>query len=205
MLQEEKRIRLKDGSLATIKGNARSLDGELSCRTLPDVTEQRRLEKEILDLSLRQELEIVRDLHDVLGQTLIAVSLSARTLISTLGSAKPAAQDAAQLEALITEAITQMRALARGSSPIDFSSGNDTSVAVKIEDNGVGFLQGREAAGMGLQTMKYRAKLIGAGLEITAVEGGGTRVVCTVSREHAGQLQAGPASERPADPARRIS
>lgn len=122
MLQEEKRIRLKDGSLATIKGNARSLDGELSCRTLPDVTGQRRLEKEILDLSLRQELEIVRDLHDVWGQTLIAVSLSARTLISALGSAKPAAQDAAQLEALITEAVTQMRALARGSSPSIFQA-----------------------------------------------------------------------------------
>jgi PAS domain S-box-containing protein len=271
MLQEERRIRRKDGSCATIEGNARSLDGELSCWIFRDVTEQRRLEKEILDLSLRQEQEIGRDLHDVLGQTLIAASLSAKTLVRGLDSGQPAAHDAAQLEALITEAITQMRALARGLCPIDFSigglvaaltqlaantqtiaripcvftassnvtvedqsagmhvyliareavnnsikhaaateiridlQGNDKAVILKIEDNGIGFLQGRKAAGMGLQTMKYRAKLIGAGLEIAPSEGGGTRVVCTVNREHPGQLQAGLASEHPAAVARRVS
>jgi PAS domain S-box-containing protein len=262
MLQEERRIRRKDSSFATIEGNARSLNGELSCWIFRDVTEQRRLEKEILDLSLRQEQEIGRDLHDVLGQTLIAAGLSAKTLVSSLDSTQLAAHDARQLEALITEAITQMRALARGLCPIDFSIGglvaaltqlaantqtiakipcvfttsgnvtvedqsagmhvyliareavnnsikhaapteiridlygNDKSVILKIEDNGIGFLQGRKAtAGMGLQTMKYRAKLIGAGLEIAPSEGGGTRVVCTLNREQPGQVQAELATE----------
>lgn len=60
------------------------------------------------------------------------------------------------------------------------------SVQVEIEDNGIGFASAADAmgqairGGLGLQTMKYRAELIGGQLSITLNHQGHTVVRCTV-------------------------
>ncbi|OPZ10743.1 MAG: Nitrate/nitrite sensor protein NarX [candidate division BRC1 bacterium ADurb.BinA364] len=55
-------------------------------------------------------------------------------------------------------------------------------VRLCVEDDGVG-LRSREGRneGMGLRIMEYRARLIGAALEIGPRDGGGVRVVCEFS------------------------
>jgi nitrate/nitrite-specific signal transduction histidine kinase len=50
-----------------------------------------------------------------------------------------------------------------------------------IEDDGTGIRNsGAEAGGMGLPIMQYRARMIGADLEIKPREGGGTAVICNL-------------------------
>ncbi|OAI56628.1 hypothetical protein AYO49_03895 [Verrucomicrobiaceae bacterium SCGC AG-212-N21] len=60
---------------------------------------------------------------------------------------------------------------------------------LKIEDNGRGFFpDGAMMHGMGLRTMAYRARLIGAKLEIQEREGPGTRVNCELPLQSAAIL-----------------
>jgi signal transduction histidine kinase len=56
----------------------------------------------------------------------------------------------------------------------------DGHVRLTVEDEGAGIAKGAVLAstGMGLRTMKYRAGLIGARLEITPGPQGGTLVSC---------------------------
>jgi signal transduction histidine kinase len=53
---------------------------------------------------------------------------------------------------------------------------------LSIEDDGVGIDSkvGNSRSGMGLRTMLYRAKSIGAGLDFRARPGGGTQVICSL-------------------------
>lgn len=65
------------------------------------------------------------------------------------------------------------------------------AVVLRVEDNGIGFSPKPESSsGIGLQIMHYRARAIGATLEICNIEAGGTAVICT--------LPAVPASPRKA-------
>lgn len=60
------------------------------------------------------------------------------------------------------------------------------TLTMTVSDNGLGFDQKKTPArGMGLQTMRYRAIEIGAGLEIEARPGHGTRIRCTLPLIHA--------------------
>ncbi|HWH69070.1 MAG TPA: ATP-binding protein, partial [Candidatus Sulfotelmatobacter sp.] len=48
-----------------------------------------------------------------------------------------------------------------------------------VQDDGVGFsLAGTQSAGMGLRIMHYRARVIGASLEVRSQPGAGTLVTC---------------------------
>lgn len=54
-----------------------------------------------------------------------------------------------------------------------------TSLRLNIRDNGCGFiLQPGEQSGMGQRTMRYRASIIGATLEIRGIQGKGTTITC---------------------------
>jgi signal transduction histidine kinase len=55
---------------------------------------------------------------------------------------------------------------------------------LRIEDDGIGIsrLEGDEE-GNGIRIMQYRAGLIGGELDIQRIEGGGTRVACTINRQ----------------------
>jgi signal transduction histidine kinase len=55
---------------------------------------------------------------------------------------------------------------------------------LSIEDNGRGFTaKGERKAGMGLEVMRHRARLIGAQLSVDSRRGHGTRIVCLLPKQ----------------------
>jgi two-component system CheB/CheR fusion protein len=84
-----------------------------------DVTERKRLQKEILEISEMERRDIGQGLHDGLGQHLAGLELMSQVLQKKL--AKKSKADAAQVGKLaehVREAISQTRMLARGLSPV---------------------------------------------------------------------------------------
>jgi two-component system, LuxR family, sensor kinase FixL len=54
----------------------------------------------------------------------------------------------------------------------------DFDLILTVKDNGIGFVPDKKNSGLGLRTMKYRAKLIQADLEIQSSSESGTLVTC---------------------------
>jgi PAS domain S-box-containing protein len=89
-----------------------------------DITERRALEREILEISNREQRRIGSDLHDGLGQELTGIALLLASLTrSVRRGASPRAADLRELAALVSGAIEQTRTLARGLSPVALDGG----------------------------------------------------------------------------------
>jgi PAS domain S-box-containing protein len=89
-----------------------------------DITERRRLERAVLQAADGEQRRLGHDLHDGLGQELTGLSMLASALASSERKAgRPAADEIAQLEALARRAIVTCRAVARGLSPLGYTSG----------------------------------------------------------------------------------
>ena len=85
-----------------------------------DITNRRRLEREILEASAGEQRRIGHELHDGLCQQLTGAAFSAEILARTLGAKAPEALPAVRrLADEIDHAITQARTLARGLNPIE--------------------------------------------------------------------------------------
>jgi PAS domain S-box-containing protein len=111
----------------------RKLNEELEQRVLARTTEltqknkqlreefsqRRRLEKEILEISEREQRRIGRELHDSLGQQLTGIAIISKVLEQKLQrqSLKEAA-GAKEIAQLVNEAINQTRQLSRGLHPV---------------------------------------------------------------------------------------
>ena len=54
-------------------------------------------------------------------------------------------------------------------------------ITLTVTDNGVGFSPDNAPAGMGLRLMRYRARTVGATLDIGPAPGGGTTVTCEIA------------------------
>jgi len=211
-----------------------------------DITERKRLEREILEISNREQQRIGHDLHDGVCQQLAGIAIMTSTLAEDLEEKGVAeAVQAGQISGLINEAINQTRGVARGLFPVRleenglvsaleelannarelfkidcrFVSEDPPSIvengialhlyyivleaianAVKhghaknvlitlepssdryllnIHDDGVGFAQEADAqTGMGIRIMQYRARVIGATLNLQSRPGLGTDVGC---------------------------
>ena len=77
----ENRYRRKDGPYRWLQWNARSLpDRRLIYATARDVTDRKRLEREILDIGDREKERLGRELHDGLCQNLAGSAALARKL-----------------------------------------------------------------------------------------------------------------------------
>ncbi len=88
-----------------------------------DITERRRLEREILETSRREQQRIGQDLHDVMGQHLTGIAFLAKALQAKLAEkGAPEAESASRIAGMINEAVGQGRALARGLCPVDLST-----------------------------------------------------------------------------------
>jgi two-component system CheB/CheR fusion protein len=88
-----------------------------------DITERRRLEKEILDVTEQERRRIGQDLHDGLGQMLTGIGLLSQNLARQLAQHdRPEADDAAEITDLIREADQYARDLARGLTPVDLEA-----------------------------------------------------------------------------------
>ena len=214
-----------------------------------DITERRRLEREILEISNREQRRIGHDLHDGVCQQLAAITY----LVDILGDRlqEKGALESAEAERignLINEANAQARSVARGLFPVRLEEhglvlaleelaasasnrhritcrfvgqtlpkkidpevelhlyyvvqeallnavnhGKATSVIVTlmaegdrlklmVQDNGSGFgLSDKSRTGMGIRIMRYRAKVIGATLDLQSQIERGTQVTCVFS------------------------
>ena len=85
-----------------------------------DVTERKRLEKEIIEISSREQQRIGQDLHDGLGQHLTGITFLTKALERKLTAKSPAeATEAAEIGRLVMQALSQTRNLARGLFPVE--------------------------------------------------------------------------------------
>ncbi len=103
-----------------------------------DVTELRSLEKEILEISEREQIRIGHDLHDGVGQELTGVALLTQNLRQRLAQqGLPEEAHAARIASLINRALEQTRKLARGFSPVELGpQGLETALrdmAIKVQ------------------------------------------------------------------------
>lgn len=91
---------------------------------LQDATSRRQLEREVLEVSNREQQRIGNDLHDGLGQELTGIALLLRGLENHAEREAPSLSPAIEEVALlVNDAIFTTRALARGLSPVTFDRG----------------------------------------------------------------------------------
>lgn len=84
-----------------------------------DITDRKRLEKEILQISELEQHRIGQDLHDGICQQMTAVELMAEILEQNLQKkSKALAPQAAKISAAVRDVISQTRSLSRGLSPV---------------------------------------------------------------------------------------
>lgn len=253
-IRQEIDITRPDGEKRAIDFSLRPMydDGGRVMLLIPegrDITQRRRLEREIVDISQQEQQRIGQDLHDTLGQLLTGTAFLSKVLAQKLAEQqRPEAAEAEKISALLNQATLQTRALARGLCPVDLQSEGlmtallelsheissvfgircdfdcpepillpDTTVAtnlyyiaqeatnnairhgkgervvislsrdaagivLSVRDNGVGLSdEAREhGGGMGLHTMNYRARVIGASFEARREPSGGTSIMCTL-------------------------
>lgn len=84
-----------------------------------DITERKRLEKAVLEISAREQRRIGQDLHDGLGQHLTGVAFMGKVLQERLAEASLVeADEAAKIVSLVNQSIKMTRELARGLLPV---------------------------------------------------------------------------------------
>ena len=89
-----------------------------------DVTERKRLEREIIEVSNREQQRIGSDLHDGLGQELTGIALMLKGVVAQLRKEGSAARlDIEDVITLVNNAIESTRAMARGLSPVSGERG----------------------------------------------------------------------------------
>ncbi len=233
-----------DGQFVEVEGIAR------------DITERKRLEREILEISNREQRRIGHDLHDGVCQQLAGIAFMSHTLANRLQQkGQPEFSQAEGISTLINTAINHTRGVARGLFPVRLEENglasaleelaansselfkincrfvaeepavvvdNDIALhlyyialeavanaskhgraknivitlgpsngrhALEVKDDGCGFTPGATAStGMGIRIMHYRARVIGATLNLQSRPGSGTHIVCLfqpISRESA--------------------
>jgi len=89
-----------------------------------DVTERHLREKEILEISNREQLRLGQDLHDGLGQHLTGITFLTRALETKLNARGiPEAAEVGEIGKLVMQALSQTRNLARGLFPVELANG----------------------------------------------------------------------------------
>jgi signal transduction histidine kinase len=88
-------------------------------RALDHVTERKRLEREILEISEREQRRFGHDLHDGLGQRLTGLEMLSHALAEDLkGQASALAKQARRLNQELRETVTQARLIAHSLAPV---------------------------------------------------------------------------------------
>jgi PAS domain S-box-containing protein len=128
---DTRRTRRADGSYVTLEARLAPLaDGHVLI-VARDVTERRRLEKEVVEISRREREAVGRDLHDSLGQQLSGLSLLCAGLRDQLASkGLPEAAEAERIAALLGASVGQTRRIAQGLCLVELSS---TGISAALE------------------------------------------------------------------------
>ena len=94
-------------------------EGVLISSAIRDISDRKRLEETILEISETERRRIGQDLHDGLGQHLTGVAFMGKALEERLAeSSAPEAAEAAKIVKLVNESIKMTRDLARGLLPV---------------------------------------------------------------------------------------
>ena len=101
-----------------------------------DITERKRLEKEILEVSNREQRRIGHDLHDGVCQQLAATTYLVDILADQLQEkGYPEAAEAERIGKLINETISQTRSIARGLFPVKLEESGLASALQELAEN----------------------------------------------------------------------
>jgi PAS domain S-box-containing protein len=101
-----------------------------------DVTERKRMEREIVEASSREQQRIGEDLHDGLGQHLTGITFLTKALERKLGNKSPdEAKEAAEIGRLIIQALAQTRNLARGLFPAELERNGLTAALRELTES----------------------------------------------------------------------
>jgi PAS domain S-box-containing protein len=101
-----------------------------------DITERKRLEKEIIEISNREQHRIGQDLHDGLCQELAGIELMCQVLEQKLAAkSKVEAKQAGEMGRHIRDAISHTRKLARGLSPVELEANGFMSALNELAVN----------------------------------------------------------------------
>lgn len=94
-------------------------EGVLVSSAIRDISERKRLEKTVLEISEREQRRIGQDLHDGLGQHLTGIAFMTKVQEQKLAERRiPEAADAAKIVELVNDAIRKTRELSRGLLPV---------------------------------------------------------------------------------------
>lgn len=109
-----------------------------------DVTERRRLEKEILEISTREQHRIGHDLHDGVCQQLAGIGFLSDILADKLQELNlPEAAAAQSISQLVNQANKQTRGVARGLFPVRLEENGLVSALEELVANAGGYLNTR--------------------------------------------------------------
>jgi signal transduction histidine kinase len=112
--------------LANLRSLYRSLEIQVRQRTralTEEIAERERLERELLEISEREQRRIGQDLHDSLCQHLTGATLAGQVLEEKLAALNlPVAADAGKIVELVEEGIDLSRKLAKGLYPVEMTA-----------------------------------------------------------------------------------
>lgn len=107
-----------------------------------DITERKRLERELLDISNREQRRIGHDLHDGVCQQLVGISYLTETLTDRLqDKGATEAADAERIGYLLNNTLTQTRGVARGLFPVRLEENGLASALEELAANSCALFQ----------------------------------------------------------------
>lgn len=120
-----------NGQRCFIEFSSTQLAADLNLSIFRDVTERRNLEREIQEISEREQRRLGQDLHDGLGQSMTGIAFLAKVLQQKLqAKGVEEAESAGNIATLINEALAQTRRLSRGLCPTVLDT-NDIEAALE--------------------------------------------------------------------------
>ena len=100
-----------------------------------DITERRRLEQELLEISSAEQRRIGQDLHDGLCQHLAGIEFRTSVLINELASSPQVQQEIAEIGELIRNGARQARMLSHGLAPVSLEADGLTLALKELTEN----------------------------------------------------------------------
>ncbi len=126
----------KDGTRFPIYlsiGDIRTSSARLFAGVIVDMSEQQKLQREILQIPVSEQRRIGQELHDGLGQQLTGLGLLATSLVNK--ASKIEHDLARRLADGLQDAIAQVRALSRGLMPVDIDAEGFMSALQNLIDD----------------------------------------------------------------------
>jgi PAS domain S-box-containing protein len=101
-----------------------------------DITERKRLQEEMMEITMREREEIGQEMHDSMGQILTGIAIKSKGLELRLkGKSLEESADAAEICTFANKLITQTRHLAKMLHPVDLEGGGLTSALRALASN----------------------------------------------------------------------